>query len=452
MSEAKLQDGASPFIIESCILGSSRTPLTFDITSSIADFIIYENINKPYLTGKLSYLDSHAALESMVYGGDEFIDIIFKRPGNENKVQKRFHLDRIMGSSKANEKAEAYFFHMTEDSQYKSIAVNVNKYYSGKPIEIIQDILKTFTNKEVKFNPDNNDASTPMKVIIPNLNPFSACDWIKNRAITNNGLPFVLYQPLKNDFLIYTDFGTLLTQRVVNPTEPFVDWSSGTMIDDIPNTNQILNYNFNNTENLMDYVSGGSVGAEYSFYDTSTGSFKNIKLDIRETFERLRKEKVINNDTLSYVYPLSSKIDNTFLSELSSTNISTYPSTGSFNQGFTNYTSYTEETNYETYERRVAGVALKNILLKSSMTVTVKGTDFLDKEENFTVGNKVRFLFCRNADNNNSDGIQTLDSRKSGDYLVLASNHSFSKNPHQYSITLFCTKLQNVDSTLLRTS
>ena len=450
MSEVKYKDGGSPFIIEECFLSSSRIITRIEIKSLIADFVIYEHIEKPYLTGKISITDFDGIIQDMAFGGDEFIDIVIKRPGNSNSLSLKFHLDRIMTSSKSNEKVETYFFHMVSESEYRSNALNVNKYYTGLPGKIIQDIVKEFVNLDITNNDNQLDASLPLKVIIPNMSPLDAASWIKKRSITNEGMPFFLYQPLKGNNLIYIDLGSVLSQEVINPNTPFADWQAAAEIPGVANTQQILNVNFNNSENLYDYIRDGFVGANYDYYDTQIGSFKQIKLSIREIFNKLRLSNTLEQSVLNYVYPFESRIDDTFLSDKVSRSIASWPSSGSYNQGFTKYASYTEEENHETYSRRVAGIAIKNILLKSNMTVTIKGTDFLDNEENYGVGRLIRFLFTRNKENITTDAQAALDLRKSGNYLVMAASHSFSKNPDSYNVTLYCTKLESVDSSLRR--
>lgn len=452
MSEIKYKDGGSPFIIEECFLSSSRIQTTIEIKSLIADFVIYEHIEKPYLTGKISITDFDGIIQDIAFGGDEFIDIVIKRPGNKSSLSLKFHLDRIMASSKSNEKVETYFFHMVSESEYRSNASNVNKYYTGLPSKIIQDIIKQYTNLDISSDSNQLDASLPLKVIIPNMSPLDAVSWIKKRSITNEGMPFFLYQPLRGNNLIYTDLGSVLRQEVANPNTPFADWQAAAEIPGVANTQQILNVNFNNSENLYDFVRDGFVGANYDYYDTQVGSFKQIKLSIREIFNKLRLSNTLEQSVLNYVYPFDSRIDDTFLSDKVSRSIASWPSSGSYNQGFTKYASYTEEENHETYSRRVAGIAIKNILLKSNMTVTVKGTDFLDNEENYGVGRLIRFLFARNKENIPTDAQSALDLRKSGNYLVMAASHSFTKNPDSYNVTLYCTKLESVDSSLRRVS
>lgn len=452
MSEVKYKDGGSPFIIEECFLSSSRLITRIEIKSLIADFVIYEHIEKPYLTGKISITDFDGLFQDIAFGGDEFIDLVLKRPGNQNTLSLRFHLDRIMAASKSNEKVETFFFHMVSESEYNSNASNVNKYYTGLPGKIIQDIVKEYTNLDVSTNNNQLDASLPLKVIIPNMSPLDAASWIKKRAITNEGMPFFLFQPLKGKDLIYTDLGTLLKQDVINPDTPFADWQAAAEIPGVANTQQILNANFNNSENLYDYIRDGFVGANYDYYDTQIGSYKQIKLSIRDIFNKLKLSNTLEQSVLKYVYPFDSKIDDTFLSDKVSRSIASYPSSGSYNQGFSRYATYTEEENHETYARRVSGIAIRNILLKSSMTVTVKGTDFLDNEENYGVGRLIRFLYARNQENLPTDAQAALDLRKSGDYLIMAASHSFTKNPDTYNATLYCTKLQSIDSSLRRTA
>lgn len=324
----------------------------------------------------------------------------------------------------------------------------MNKYYSGTPYNIINNILTDYTSLSL-IDTKENDTSDPLKVIVPNLSPLKAVTWIKERATTNQGMPFVLYQPLKNDNLVFADIGTLITQPVVNPQYPFVDWEASTQVDGIANDIQILDTDVRNTENLYDYINDGSIGANYSYFDTTLGSFKDVKLDIEKVFDNLKDVGILNKNSLDYIFPVGTTVDDNKLSEMNSRNIYSYPSVGSYKQGYSSAASYTEEVDPENYQRRVAGIAIKNLILKSAMSITVRGQEFLNFDEDFTVGRLVRFLFS-SAHSGEGSTDDVLDLRKSGDYLVLAANHNFIKNPDTYSITFYCSKLQNVDSTMTR--
>ena len=448
VSNQNLRDGASPFILKEVVYRTPRSNASILITSNVTDFQIFEHIDRPFLTGNISFTDTQGLISSIKFYGDEFIDITFSKPGSEFDIKKTFSLDRIINTTKPNQETEVFFFHMIQKTEYDANAKNVNKYYNGTPFDIINNILRDFTSLSL-IDTKENDTSDPLKVIVPNLSPLEAAVWIKDRATTNQGMPFVLYQPLKNDKLIFADLGTLITQNVVNPDYPFVDWEASTQVDGIANDIQILDTDVSNTENLYDYIGMGTVGANYSYFDTTLGTFKDVKLDIEKVFQDLKNVGILNNNSLFYIFPVGTTVDDKKLSELNSRNIYSYPSVGSYKQGYSNAASYSEEVDPENYQRRVAGIAIKNLMLKSGMSVTVRGQELLNFEEDFTVGRLVRFLF---SSTHHGEGSveDVLDLRKSGDYLILAANHNFIKNPDTYSITFYCSKLQNVDSTIQR--
>lgn len=450
-SNSRLDDQGSPLVIKSCILGSPRSTATIDITSCVGDFEIYEHIDKPYLTGNISFADFDNIISTIRFGGDEHIELTISKPGESNDITKKFHLDKIRHSGKANQNTEVYFFHMTQDTDYESNLVDVNKYYEGKALDIIKNILSDYTNLTLNnYDTFNNiDSKNKFKVIIPHMNPMEAITWIKDKAQTSNGLPFLLFQTLKDDGLNVIDLETMLNNNIVNKNIPFVDWESVSQSDRSFKSHQIISANFSNTENLYKYINEGYVGANYQIYDMKRGIPTNVHLDIEKTFEKLKNSGVLKQNLFDFVFPVGSNYNGQNISTLGSRFKQMNSIIGSYNQGYSNYNSYNEEVSKADYLKEIEGKAIKNILLKSAMTVTIHGQHLLESKNNFTIGNKMRFLFLKNSEINSTDPTQLLDQRKSGDYLVLAASHSFTK-PSNYNVTLYCSKLENVDSQLER--
>ena len=68
-----------------------------------------------------------------------------------------------------------------------------------------------------------------------------------------------------------------------------------------------------------------------------------------------------------------------------------------------------------------------------------KGIDFLDGNQNDTLGKKISLRFLRNRmDESDTD---VYDKKKSGDFLIFACKHSISRN--SYYVTMSGLKLSN---------
>ena len=126
----------------------------------------------------------------------------------DHEVIKSIHkIDNIF---KVDERNESVVIHCIEYHAFESAAQNISKSYSGAPSKIIKKILDEYLDKELLI--DDVDAINDLKVIIPNLDPIEACNWLKKRVLSQSGLPFYLYSALGVNNLVLKSLDKMLTQ------------------------------------------------------------------------------------------------------------------------------------------------------------------------------------------------------------------------------------------------
>ena len=222
----------------------------------VSDIDIFEHIEKSYLTGYITLLDNAGLFDRIDITGGETIEIEFKRPDSYSKeISKRFTIQYIETSSKVSDQAEIIMFALVEDIAFTSVSLNVNRSYSGKPFTIINNILDEYLDK--KLSEENITSQNKIKLIVPNMSPLLACEWIKDRAVSTDGLPFYLFSTLIGDRLHFIDLGSMITD---NSPFRFPYNYSLSMSDYKKSDNQltesfnILKYDYKNTENLMQLI------------------------------------------------------------------------------------------------------------------------------------------------------------------------------------------------------
>jgi hypothetical protein len=436
------KDEVKPYWLKEALLSSERLGgASVNITNTISDIEIYEDLFKPYLTGRVAFVDYNKVVESINLGGDEKIKFTINKPGSDYDIVRTFYLDSLINSTKGNEATESYFFHMIEDIEYEGNTVNINKFYEGKPSTIISNILKEYTGSDLTSIDITKESSEPLKVIIPNLDPIDSISWLRKKAITAQGMPYFLYASLGPANRIYfNDLGTLLSRPSINIEKSFKAWQSGTQEEGTSSGNfQIVSSKVQRPVSLYDLIMDASVGASHQFYDTVNGKEKVVDLNIEESLKTLDKTGILSKAQRDYIYPTNSTINNEQLSSLKSTKRFTYPSNRPYEQGFTTKSSFAEFTDRESYTKKVVGLALLNFLQKNKMTVTVPGTNFIKGDDAYTVGNVATFKFLNNTGEQTED--IPLDRKKSGDYLITNCIHIFK--PENYYITMEISKLQH---------
>ena len=450
------QNSTKGFELESVVISSSKMieQRGIEIVGSVTDIQIYENINTPFCTGEIAFIDQFRLVERLNIEGCEYLTITINQSEGKikNSVVKRFVIDRLIRSRKANEKADLFVFHFTDDIDYLSNLQNVNKCYTGSPKRIIRKIATEFLNipeDNVRsgFVDEFDTFQQKIKVIIPNLNPIEAMIWIKNRATSIDGMPYFLFSvfnqnKVQDNELFFVDLKTMLEQKPFNASKPYLIGytQSFPSNDDKLQFLPTLDYDEKNNDNLYKSIYNGIVGATYRFYDTSKATSEamsfNVHLDAFNELEDYSKDELIdrsNNIEIDDNNGSPKKIQNYI-----SRNICQISQSGAYHDGTNRYRSYDEEDEVSSHKKKIIGRALR-IFGTNSNTISLKvdGRGYM-LGQHVSIGTKIRVLFIANRPS--SDGQIKIDRKKSGDYLICASRHVFSHE--NYYINFECAKLK----------
>ena len=441
---ASVAEGSTEYVLASALITSDRLQSEVEIAAIVQEFVIYEHIEKPYLTMRLSFVDQINIVQTVDFQGGEKLSITIKQieeveTGKE--IKKDFVIDEIEKVIKLDERNETVIIHCTEYHMFEAAAQNVNKSYTGAPSDIITSLISTHINKSLVV--DGKDSTKNLKVIIPNLDPVEAALWIKNRSVTYNGMPFFLYSPLGVDNLVFKDLGKMLSEPVNNITRPYVYASSLAQQTGGSRLYNILEYTYENSEELVNLLRKGYVGSSYIFYDVHRGIPEEKHFDVDNVFKSLLVQNSLGGENSKYNYGPEYKIKGRKLSTYNSKVISKITSNGAYRGGSYNagFRSYSDETLGGDHMKHVTGRAIKGFLSKTPLCITVKGREFITGDDNYTLGKTIRILFL-DADPTEDANAASKDLKKSGDYLIIGAKHSF--NGTRITSELLCGKIASV--------
>ena len=144
----------SDFKFQSILLQSDRLSGDIEMKNNVSDVEIYEHIDKPYLTGKLLFIDNQNVLQEVDFLGGETITITIKSLREDTvPIKNKFYISKVIGSKKVNDNTQAIVFHLVEDIGYISNLQYVNRFYSGKITEILNKLsINYFNGKKVNSN------------------------------------------------------------------------------------------------------------------------------------------------------------------------------------------------------------------------------------------------------------------------------------------------------------
>jgi hypothetical protein len=428
-----MDNTADSINIESVIIEVNDSKMVSQIANGVSDIDIFEHLDKPYLTAILGYTDRDSVVSNMDISGGEKMHITLKSNRAQTvSVSKTFFIDKVILSDKSTDISELYVFHLIEDIGYISNLHNVNRSYSGKPSKIISNISEEFLKK--KINQVSSDFQS-MKVIVPNLTPIDAMCWIKNRASTADGYPFYLYSTLIDKDLQMKDLKSLMTSTIMNKGQPFT-FSEGEFSESVnpPEKKErvIIRYQSKGTENLFKLIQDGLIGSDYRYINVTKNKVDRFTFNVdEEVIKPLKKDKIIDKGT-----PL---FDNGRYKEITADIKSRRISQIGGSSAHPNNKSYSESEEVAQYRLNIINRAMTHMLTKSKIDFVLEGVEFLDGDENSTLGRKISLTFLRNRmDESDSD---VYDPKKSGDFLIFACKHSISRS--SYYVTMSGLKLSN---------
>lgn len=441
MSEFTIES-QSEFIINKADISSDRLSIVIDIKNVITDISLYEHIEKPYVTARISFVDEANLVQDADFQGGEklTLELIHTEAKISGfSIKKEFVIDKIEGIVRSNERSEVVLINCTEYHMLESTVQNVNKAYTGAPSKIISSILTSFLKKSVAVT--GQDSISDMKVIVPNMHPIEACTWLKNRMSDTDGMPYYFFSTMALDNLVLKSLGTILDEKVpINIDMPYIYAPSVNFdADGMRKYYAIQDFKYRDGENLVKLIEEGLVGAQYSFLDTLTGlpqvSRFNVETDV---FRGLARDNRLGGSNKRHPYGTEYAVQGGLLTDYNSKVKTEISSSGAYIQGSTRNNSYGSETNSFAYKRKVISSSLKKFLGKAPLEITVKSREFLTGDANYTLGKLIRIIFLDTSPIKDETRA-VIDHKKSGDYIVCAARHVITRTGA--STKLLCGKL-----------
>jgi hypothetical protein len=163
-----------------------------NIKNLIIEFNLYEDIFSIGTTGDVVVNDSNDLLTFLSLTGNEYISFVLEKPLLETSIERVFKLISVSNRRLTNDTNENYVLHFCAEEIPLSEQYRVSKSYKNKKVsEIVRDICENYlninTNKQITPNPLRiEETKNTLDLIVPNLKPFDAINWLSNYAQSSN--------------------------------------------------------------------------------------------------------------------------------------------------------------------------------------------------------------------------------------------------------------------------
>ena len=448
------------FAYEFIRIKTDRSDQTYDVKDVVSEFTIFEHIDKPFLTAKMILMDidpNISLVDAIHFLGTEKVEIKIKTNNDDNfSITKNFVVTEIVSAQKGGDGSEALVLDLVEDCAYLSSLIRISRSYKGKKEDIIEKLIKE-VDRELLLPEDLDISGDKLtKLIVPNMHPLEAANWIKDGSYTTDGYPYFLYSTIADDKLRMIDLGTMLKSEPVN--KDMIDYTysvayaqqsrnqqSGIAKDRIEPIEAhreaftITKLEVSNSDKQLDLARQGLIGSRYNFVDTTSGNNIKVDHDMGRVFDKLIDKQVIRPSNGFYpTMDVNARYGRslTRMNEFSTREITHFATSRQFND-YADTESYQEGKLHSDHEHKVIGKSLRHFLLKSSMRVQMPGRNFLFKDLNMTIGNIISCKFLSNREYTKEMSNDELeDLKKSGEWMIYTARHQFSRNEYHVSLDI----------------
>lgn len=436
-------------ILEASIILSSvsNEDKVVDVRGNVVEINLYENLYKPYVDSTIVIIDDFGLKNSLSLQGTERLKLVLGDADNPEKpiVVKYFFFAKINDTNRINERAELLSINLVEEHVYVDAIKQFSKSYTGELEDIISTIAEKELNKTIVKKSFEPSVQGIRKIIVPYLSPLEAIQWLRDRATTRTGSPIFLSGNLYTNALVMSSLDGLLKENVINEKLP-MRYSSAISSVDVDEEQlrpyyEIMTFKEVDAENSLALYENGAVGSFYASIDAGTGTVSGEHISVRSILDEFYTNNLISADTNQTIFDPSLIIDGRLSDEYNSLHIHQVVSSNTYNQ----FKSYHEETsllkeNNELIESRLKAKnkVIRSFLKKNIIDIGMNGSLFFKGK--VSVGQKVRVLFLNsNVLGDEKSTVDQIDKRKSGDYVILATNHRLADEKHTTILRL--TKL-----------
>lgn len=182
-----------------------KTGEVLDVRNIFQEINLYDSLFTPCISGNIVIADSIGLINRLVFDGNESIVFEMGKDASNIKFSKGFRIHKLTDRKYINQSTEVFVLHFTSDQFILSQQLKINQTYQKTTYDnMVSLILKDYLRVNQLISSQSEGLRT---VVIPNLNPIDAVQWISKRALDINGSPNFLFfeNKLGYNFVSLTD-------------------------------------------------------------------------------------------------------------------------------------------------------------------------------------------------------------------------------------------------------
>ena len=461
------KDGTQ-FIFSSIMYRAVRG-VEIELKEVVAEFNIFEDINKSYLTASVLIGDDTGIMDDVKIKGDETITLMISKNPKIASPEPYFRLDfkvvSIIRQEKTADRAEVLSLNLISVHGYNNSVVKISKSYTGRLELISKSILRNFLNVELsmdaKYYGDQGSEQEPIKLLVPYLSPLETVEWLTERATDRWGTPFFIWASIWGQNMSDTttlrlgNFMSMVTNGITSAVARSQDGQNDFIYSQVQTNIKapegylgamriIKNIKFANIENTMKMIREGAVSSTISNIDAYTSQDISKLYSANEFLETLNGGEA-DGDILQTVYDQEDQLKiadevrpTSYWSARQRSTVTSYGTYATVN-------SIHDAIDESSLLNKVRPLSIRSMLARNMLEIEVDGVGILEDE--LSVGNVIKVHFL--TEDTASDTLTGSNTERSGYYLIQNCRHIFDRERHD-AVLMICkvaqTDIVNDDS------
>jgi hypothetical protein len=420
---------STQFKINELVIVTKAGPI--DISGIFEELNIFDSVLVPVINGTLLVKDSIGLSGRLLFDGSEslLIDIAKDKKSDIASFRKAFRIYKQSDRKNDTQNSETFLLHFVADELMYSDQQRINQSFETTYAQMVEKILLNY----LKVPSNNlrgiiNPTSGLRKVVIPNLRPLDAIDWIAKRAVDSQDSPnFMFYQNMIG--YNFASLSVLLSQPdILNVKFEPKNQEGKNSIDEISSARSL---EVISQANEVEKTRSGVNAGKFIGFDpmTRTVATRNISygdhyLNMKHGNKNPNFSQIINRDG----------VNNTETYDANKT-------VGSFGAArqLSEYikkkdpTSISKEDNVESY------LSQRTSIIKNLMTKRIR----LSMPGNFQLTSGFNVSLVAPTFGKKMKGDDNEDPSLSGKYLIVASRQKIGYDKHETIIEIATTSSDN---------
>lgn len=192
MSDSKNISLQSAEVVAIKLTNASRTHVDLDIRALVHNVEIFEDIDYPLIRAQITLLDSINLINTIPIKGEEVVEIEFRSLHIDTLSKYKFAIYSMNGIQTFGLNNGIVYTLNGVSVEFLNNGYRIDRHYKDISNAIVENIL---TNDLETSKPIYNRslAQGLQDIVIPNLSPFAAIDFIRQRSV-DNLTPFLFYE------------------------------------------------------------------------------------------------------------------------------------------------------------------------------------------------------------------------------------------------------------------